>query len=446
MNNKNEYIVTCIKLDESGKGVVKVAGKMYSVANILPNEKVKIKLIKDGKHLDAVLDKIMISSKDRVKPECKYYDKCGGCQLQHMTIDAHNQFKEDVVKKEVGRYGKVNHLISMDVPYYYRNKIHSTFASFKGNKIVTGIYEEYSHKVIKVDKCIIQSEKADPILLSLRDFAKSFKLSIYNEKTNKGFLRHALIRVGEHSKEVMLVLVTTSHIFPSKNNFIKALLKKHPEITTVVMNINNKKTSMVLGEREIILYGKGFIKDTLCDLDFYISPKSFYQVNYKQTEKLYQKALKFADLKGNEVCIDAYSGIGTISLIAAKKAKRVIGVELNREAFKNSIKNAKINKIKNVDFYNEDAGEFMVKLSKEKAKIDTVFMDPPRAGSDQKFLDSVIKLSPKKVVYISCNPITQNRDLKYLVDRNYEVKKIQPVDMFPWTAHVECVVLLQRKI
>lgn len=240
----------------------------------------------------------------------------------------------------------------------------------------------------------------------------------------------------------MVVLVLASHIFPSKNNFIKALLKKHPEITTIVMNVNSKKTSMVLGEREQVMYGKGFIEDTLCGKVFRISPKSFYQINAVQTEVLYGKAIELADLKGKETIIDAYCGIGTIGIIASSHVNKVIGVELNRDAVKDAITNAKRNKVNNIYFYNQDAGEFMNQMAAKKQSVDVVFLDPPRSGSTEEFMNSMILLNPKKVVYISCNPATLERDLAYLVKRGYEVKKAIPVDMFPGTEHVESIVLM----
>lgn len=254
-----------------------------------------------------------------------------------------------------------------------------------------------------------------------------------------------MVRRGFKSGEIMVILVLGSPILPSKNNFVKALRKEHPEITTVVLNVNDKKTSMVLGEKEKPIYGTGFIKDELCGCTFRISPKSFYQVNPVQTEILYNTAIEYAGLKGKETIIDAYCGIGTISLIAAKHVKKVIGVELNKDAVKDAKINAKENHITNAEFRQGDAGEFMVKMAENDQKADVVFMDPPRAGSDVKFLSSVVKLNSKKVVYISCGPDTLARDLKYLTKHGYQVKRIQPVDMFPFCDHCETVVLLERK-
>lgn len=383
-----------------------------------------------------------IEEKYRVKPPCPYYDKCGGCQIQHMSYEGQSKFKQAKVQELLGSFCKVNDILTMEDPYYYRNKVHSTFSYNKKGEIIAGIYRENTHDVINIDKCMIQDSKADEIIGTIKDFMKSFKMKPYDEDTGEGFLRHVLIKRGFSTGQVMVVLVVSSKIFPGKNNYIKALVKKHPEISTIIMNINNRKTSVVLGNEEAILYGKGYIEDILCGVKFQISAKSFYQVNPIQTEILYNKAIEMAKLKGNETVIDAYCGIGTIGLIVSSKVKNVIGVEVNNDAVKDAIRNAKQNNIKNAYFYNDDAGDFMVELASENKKIDLVIMDPPRSGSDEKFLSSLVKLSPEKVVYISCNPETQKRDLEYLVKKGYKVREIQPVDMFPQTTHVECVVLM----
>ena len=360
-------------------------------------------------------------------------------------------YNEQLTKKQghvihlLKEYGKVHDIIGMEDPYHYRNKVHAVFDRLRDGTIISGSYEEKSHRVVAIDECMIENKLADEIIGSIRDLCKSFKIRIYDEDTGYGLLRHVLIRVGQKTGQVMVVLVVANPILPSKNNFVKALRKLHPEISTVVLNVNDKKTSMVLGERDIVLYGKGFIEDVLCGLTFRISPKSFYQVNPVQTEVLYNKAIELAGLTGKERVIDAYCGIGTIGMIASKHAKEVIGVELNKDAVRDAIINAKRNDVKNIRFYNQDAGKFMVGMAKEGEKADVVFMDPPRSGSDEAFLSSVVKLSPEKIVYISCNPETMARDLKYLYRNGYQGKDIYPVDMFPYTGHVETVMLMSRK-
>ena len=333
----------------------------------------------------------------------------------------------------------------MDDPFYYRNKVHAVFDRDKKGNIICGTYEAKTHKVVPIEECMIEDKISQEIIRTIRDMLKSFRIKTYDEDTGYGLLRHVLVRRGFSTDEIMVVLVIGSPIFPSKNNFVKALRKKYPQITTVVLNVNDKKTSMVLGERDIVIYGKGYIRDTLCGCTFRISPKSFYQVNPVQTEVLYNTAMDYAELTGKETVIDAYCGTGTIGLIAAKNAKKVIGVELNKDAVKDARINAKENGITNAEIYAGDAGRFMVDMASKNQKADVVFMDPPRAGSDEKFLSSVIKLGPKRVVYVSCNPETLARDLKYLTRHGYQAVKIQPVDNFPFCDHIETVVKLVRK-
>ena len=377
--------------------------------------------------------------------KCKITKKCGGCQFQGMAYQEQLKRKQKQEEKLLGRFCKVNPIIGMDQPYYYRNKVHAVFDRDRKGNIISGTYREGTHQVVAVEDCLIEDEKSQEIIRTIRGMLKSFKIKTYDENTGYGLLRHVLVRRGFATGEIMVVLVLGSPILPSKNNFVKALRKEHPEITTVVLNVNNKKTSMVLGEKEKTIYGPGYIRDVLCGCTFRISPKSFYQVNPVQTEVLYQTAIRFADLRGKETVIDAYCGIGTIGLIAAKYAKKVIGVELNQDAVRDARMNAKENSITNVRIYQGDAGRFMVEMAEEKQKADVVFMDPPRAGSDERFLSSLVRLAPIKVVYVSCNPQTLARDLKYLVKQGYEVRKIQPVDMFPFCDHCETVCFLTRK-
>lgn len=377
--------------------------------------------------------------------KCNISKKCGGCQFQGIPYKEQLKKKQKKEQSLLGAYGKVCSIIGMENPYYYRNKVHAVFDRDRKGNIISGIYEEGTHRVVPVENCLIEDEKSQEIIRTIRGMLKSFKIRTYDEDTGYGLLRHVLIRRGFSTGEIMVVLVTGSPIFPSKNNFVKVLRKAHPEITTVVLNVNDRQTSMVLGDREKPIFGPGFIKDRLCGCMFRISPKSFYQVNPVQTEILYQTAIDYASLTGKETVIDAYCGIGTIGLIAAKKAGKVIGVELNKEAVKDARINAKENKITNAAFYQGDAGRFMVEMAAKGEKADVVFMDPPRAGSAERFLSSVVKLSPKKVIYISCNPETLARDLKYLTKHHYKVEKIQPVDMFPFCDHVETVCSLSRK-
>lgn len=385
--------------------------------------------------------------KEKAPAVCPVTKKCGSCAYQGVPYGEQLKKKKKEAARLLKPYCEVKGILGMDNPYEYRNKVHAVFARQKNGNIISGTYEANSHRVVMVDSCMIENQKADEIIRSIRNLVKSFKIKIYDEDTGYGLLRHVLVRVGHHSGQIMVVLVLASPIMPGKNNFVKALLKLHPEITTIVVNVNDKRTSMVLGDKEKAIYGKGYIEDTLCGLKFRISPKSFYQINTQQTEVLYQKAMKLADLRGKERILDAYCGIGTIGMAAAKHAKEVIGVELNPDAVKDAIANAKANGVKNICFYQNDAGKFMAQMAAEEGKgaIDVVFMDPPRTGSDEAFMSSVVKLAPKKVVYVSCNPETLARDLGYFTKHGYEAKEAWAVDMFPWTGSIETVVGLQRK-
>ena len=428
-----------------------------------------------------------IKSAERADAVCPYAKKCGGCDYQGMPYEKQLKEKQAYVQKQVGNFCKVLPILGMDEPYHYRNKVHAVFdiekkrgsrPGARGNGkaangkqgngkngrlaakpapggIISGVYKAGTHEVINIDACQIEDELSSAIIRDIRGLLHSFKIKTYDEDTGYGLLRHVLVRRGFHSGEVMVVLVLGSPVLPSKNHFVKALRELHPEISTVIVNVNDKRTSMVLGDKESVIYGKGYIEDTLCGCTFRISPKSFYQVNPVQTEILYGKAIAYAALTGNETVVDAYCGTGTIGIIAAKSAKKVIGVELNRDAVRDAVKNAKCNNVKNIDFYNADAGQFMVEMAEYRAdaktgekngadEVDVVFMDPPRAGSDEAFLSSVVTLAPKRVVYVSCNPETLARDLLYLTKHGYRAQECQPVDMFPWTKHVEAVVLLSK--
>jgi 23S rRNA (uracil1939-C5)-methyltransferase len=377
------------------------------------------------------------------KKICRAFGECGGCQMLHLPYKKQLKRKMKETAKLLEPYVRLEEIIGMEQPEHYRNKVNAAFTHDRQGKPLSGVYKEGTHYIIPIKKCILENEKADAIIATIRELLPSFKIKTYDEDRGYGLLRHVMVRIGQSTGQIMVVLVLSSPILPSKNNFVKALLERHPEITTIVTNINERKTSMVLGENGQVIYGKGYIEDVLCGITFRISPKSFYQVNAVQTEKLYKKAVEYAGLTGKEVVLDAYCGIGTIGMVAAGKADRVIGVELNEDAIKDAAANAKRNKIKNIDFYQKDAGEFMIQLAEQGEHIDTVFMDPPRTGSDEIFLDSLVKLKPKKVVYISCNPETLARDLKYMTKRGYWVTKGVCLDMFPFCGHVECVIMMQ---
>ncbi len=387
--------------------------------------------------------KRMNQNKDEKK--CPAMGRCGGCKWICESYEKQLAVKEKQLKELCGKYVKFDKIIGMENPYHYRNKVHAVFGEDRRHNIISGTYEEKSHRIVPIDSCLLDDERSDAIILTVRKLLKSFKIRPYNEDTGYGLFRHVLVRSGRYTGQVMVVLVLASPVMPSKNNFVKALLKEHPEITTIVLNVNGRGTSMVLGEKETVLYGKGYIEDTLCGKTFRISAQSFYQVNPIQTTNLYNKAMEFAGLTGKEKVLDAYCGTGTIGIIASDKAKEVIGVELNRAAVRDAKINAKANNVSNISFYEKDAGQFMVQLAQQQVPVDVVIMDPPRAGSDEAFLNSLCKLKPEKVVYISCNPETLARDLQYLTKKDYKVVRGVGVDMFPWTNHVEVVCVLTRK-
>jgi 23S rRNA (uracil1939-C5)-methyltransferase len=379
------------------------------------------------------------------KSLCPVSKKCGGCQLLDMPYSQQLTLKKKQLEETLKGICKVQTVIGMEQPFHYRNKVHAVFDRDRRGNIISGIYQENTHIVVPVEKCLIEDEKADEIIGTIRGMLKSFKIRTYDEDTGYGLLRHVLIRKGFQSGEIMVVLVTASPVFPSKNNFIKALRERHPEITTIVQNINGRGTSMVLGDREQVLYGKGYITDQLCGCTFRISSKSFYQVNPVQTEKLYNLAIELAGLTGKETVLDAYCGIGTIGIIASRKAGQVIGVELNQDAVRDAVNNAKLNQISNIRFYCNDAGRFMVNMAERGDRADVVIMDPPRSGSTEEFMDSIKKMGADKLVYISCNPETLARDLRYMKNLGYRVDgNAVGVDMFAETYHVETVVLLSK--
>ena len=377
-------------------------------------------------------------------PICPVYKKCGGCQLQNMSYPDQLRYKQGKVIGLLGKYCRVSDIVGMDEPYHYRNKVQAAFGRDRRG-IISGVYQSSSHRIVPIDSCLIEDKKADEVIVTVRKLMASFKLEPFNDNTLRGFMRHVLVKSSFKTGQLMVVLVTGTAVFPCKNDFIAALRQAHPEITTIVQNINDRFTNLVLGKRSILLFGEGKIEDELMGCRFRISPKSFYQINPIQTEKLYSLAMDSLRLTGKETVLDAYCGTGTIGIVAAKRgAKKVIGVELNPDAVVDAKENAALNNIENIEFICGDAGDFIMRLAQERVHLDAVIMDPPRAGSTVQFMRAVTKLAPDRVVYVSCNPETLSRDLNYLTKHGYKATKITPVDMFPHTSHVESVVLLER--
>ena len=436
----------CIDISSEGKGVVKDGKDIIFCDGLFPGENADIEILyqRAGVYFGKVR-KLYNLSKDRIQPKCKVCSSCGGCQYQQLDYKAQLEAKKSRVENALKRIAhietKVNDCIGMDNPYYYRNKIQMPYGKDKKGRVYYGFYRQNSHDIIPIKECVIEDKRGASILWDIKELVKEMNIPVYNEDNGKGILRYVLIRTSYHYDELMVVLVVSKLNFPGQRNFIDALVKKHPEITTIVGNENPRHTNVVLGIKEKVLYGKGFIKDSILGLTFEISASSFYQVNPVQVEVLYKTALDLIDINKNEVVLDAYSGVGTIGLIASKNAKKVISVEINKDANKNAIENAKRNNINNIEFYCDDASEF---INKYNGDIDIVIMDPPRKGSDNKFLSAILNRKPKKVIYISCGPETLARDLEYL-SKDYDVTYVQPVDMFPMTAHVETVVLLHTK-
>ena len=375
---------------------------------------------------------------------CPISTRCGGCQLSHMTYTQQLRHKEDKVRKLLHGLCDVEPIIGMEDPFHYRNKVHAVVSEDRKGLPFSGVYAPGTHRVVPVQSCLIEDLRADRIIQTIVGMLPRYKLRIYNENTHRGFLRHILVRTANATGQIMVVLVATGMEFPGGKAFVAELLEKHPEITTVVLNVNTRETSMVLGTKEKVLHGPGYLEDELCGKRFRISPQSFYQVNARQTEVLYRKAIEYAALTGKETLLDAYCGTGTIGLCASDGAKQLIGVELNADAVRDARENARLNNVRNARFICDDAGRFMVRMAAEGGRLDRLIMDPPRAGSDEKFLSAVLTLQPETIVYVSCNPETLARDAAFLVKGGYRAVKAVPVDMFPCTDHVETVVLFSK--
>ncbi len=373
---------------------------------------------------------------------CPVYKKCGGCQLD-VLYPQQVSYKQRTVTNLLGRFHRVEPIIAAEEPLHYRCKASSAIGYSRG-RVISGIWQSSTQRMAAIDACALEDERAAVIVAAIKELLPQFKLRTYDERSKDGFLRFVTIRIGRQSGEILVALGTGAGIFPEKKNFARALVKKCPDVTTVVQCVSTDRLNLVLGREETVLYGPGYITDRLCSYDFRISARSFFQINPAQTEKLYAKAVEFAGLDGSQTVIDAYCGVGTIGIIASAKAKKVIAAEVNGDAVRNARENLRANGIKNVEVIKADAGQFMTALAAEGEHIDVVFTDPPRAGCSREFITALTRLAPEKIVYVSCNPETQARDLEQLVRSGYKVKKIQPIDMFPFTRHIETICLLMR--
>ena len=443
--NNDPIVVKCVDFTFDGQGLCKDNNnRVYFIPSLLIDEEAEIEVLYHKKDFEVgKIKKILKFSPFRIKPLCNCSTACGGCSFQNLLYEKELEYKKKTALKTLTQIGHVkvsnSTIIGMDDPTYYRNKIQVPYGYDKQKRLVYGFYKMKSHDIIPITECVIEDKAHVSILKDIKILMESMKITPYNEDIDKGIIRHILLRVGKVSKEIMLVIVTREKNFPSKSNFVKEIKKLHPEITTIVQNINERKTNVILGEKEEVLYGKGFIYDSLLGINFKISSKSFYQVNHDQCEKLYSLALSKAALTKEDEIVDLYCGIGTISLIASKYVKNVIGVEIVKEAIIDAKNNAKLNNINNANFICDDASNFLMKKA-----YDCVFIDPPRKGLDSKVIKALMNSHPKKIVYISCDVGTLARDLD-LLRKNYDVKSIDFVDMFPRTYHVETVALLEIK-
>ena len=450
LSKNKEYIVDIVDIGQGGVGIGKYEGFTVFVDGGLVQDKIKVKITKSKKNY-AVGDIVEIIEKSpfRVERKCsESLRQCGGCQIQELDYQKQLDVKTNEVKQVISRIGKLDDVVihdtlGMEHPFRYRNKAQFPIQK-KDNMPVIGFYKKKSHDLISTDECIIQHEVNDKIIKIIKTYIRAYNVSIYDEKTHKGLLRHLVTKVGFTTGEVMIVLVANGKKLPYLKELASVLKENIPGFKTLVVNVNTQKTNVILGKENIVAYGDGMIRDYIGELVFEISPLSFFQVNPLQTEVLYNKALEYANLGENDTVFDIYCGIGTISLFLAQKAKKVYGIEIVEDAIKDAKRNAKINNIDNVEFYVGKAEEVVPKMYKEGKRANVVVVDPPRKGCDEKVLDTIVSMEPDRVVYVSCNPSTLARDLAYLNERGYKCHEIQPVDMFPHSVHVENVAWLSR--
>ena len=452
MNNipvkKNEeYVVEILDNGFGGEGIAKIEGFTIFIPNAIKGEKCEILIVKVlTSHAYGKLLKIIQASPERVEVDCSTYKRCGGCDLRHMTYDNTLELKKNAVQSLVNKSLKqkveAEKTIGMENPFYYRNKAQYPLGLDKDGNPACGIFAQRTHTIIPIDKCFIQTEISQEIAKTILEFIKENNISVYNEENQTGLFRHIVVKVGKYTNEVMCILVINGKNFPKEEKLVELLCNKHKNIRTIVKNINDKNTNVILGRENINLYGDGYIEDKLGDYTFKISPLSFYQINPVQAERLYNIAIESANLNKEDILFDLYCGIGTIGIFASKYVKKVYGIEIVEQAIKDAKENAKMNDIQNIDFIVGDVEQAFDELINKKNIIPTaIIVDPPRKGLDDRTIENIIKVRPKRLVYISCNPATMVRDLAKLED-TYTITKIQPVDMFPYTKHVECVVAM----
>ncbi|WPC41620.1 23S rRNA (uracil(1939)-C(5))-methyltransferase RlmD [Clostridium sp. JS66] len=452
INKNEEYDMNITGMGYEGEGVGKINDFTVFVPGALLNERVKVKIVKVNKNFAfAKLVEVIEASEHRTEPVCSIYKRCGGCQLQHYSYQAQLDFKKQRVKDCIERIGKLkiselilHDTIGMNDPYRYRNKVQLPVGE-KSGEVNIGFYAQRTHEIINMDTCNIQHEAADEVLKLIKSWMKKYNIKPYNEQLHTGTIRHIMVRKAFKTNEVMVVVVTRSNELTHKEELVEMLLESKENIVSIIQNVNSKKTNVILGIECITLWGKDNISDYIGDFKFNISPLSFFQVNPVQTEILYNKALQYASLTGNETVFDAYCGTGTISLFLSQRAKKVYGIEIVPQAIENAKINAKQNNINNAEFIVGESEKVIPELIKSGVKADVVVVDPPRKGCEKKLLEAMAEMAPERIVYVSCDPGTLARDLNILDELGYKTVDVQPVDMFPQTSHVETVVKLYRK-
>lgn len=446
---KNDRTTVYIEdLTHDGNGVAKIDGYPLFIQGALPGETAEVHVLKTLKNYGfAKVVEIITKSPDRVDAPCVYFTQCGGCQLQHLSYEGQLKWKQNMVENVMKRLGKIDAPVhpvkGMDEPWHYRNKSQIPFAQNVAGQIVAGFYKTKSHEIVDMERCLIQTGEADTVMADLKREIALLGVRPYDEKSHQGMLRHVIVRKGRATGEVMVVLVTKSKKFPQASAVVEKIQALMPNVTSIVQNVNGQKTNVIFGDETFTLWGKDTIEDTIGNVRFEISARSFYQVNPVQTEVLYKQALDYAKLTGNERVIDAYCGIGSISLFLAQKAGHVMGVEIVEQAIEDAKRNAELNGFTNTYFEAGPAEEVIPRWYKEGKEADVLVVDPPRKGCDEALLNTIIEQKPKRVVYVSCNPATLARDLRILEDGGYKTQEVQPVDMFPHTTHCECCAWLE---
>lgn len=450
LKKNEEYNVKIIDTGFQGEGIAKIDGVVIFIPGAIEGEEVKIKILKvTSSCCYAKLLEIINPAECRKEADCDTFSKCGGCSLRHIDYEKTVEMKkfsvETTLKKALKREIKVEEVIKMDKPFYYRNKLQYPIGEDDQGNPVMGVFAERTHRIIPTKNCKIQNELCQKIANSIFEFIVNNKIPVYNEKNLKGIFRHLVIRIGRKTNEVMVTLVVNDFKIPMQEQLVKELTEKYPEIKTIVKNLNNKNTNVILGNKCENIYGEGYIYDFLGDKKFKISPLSFYQVNPIQTEKLYSKAVEYANLTGQETVFDLYCGIGTIGIFASDNVKKLYGIETIPQAIEDAKQNAKLNNIENSEFFVGDVEKTLPEFIKERnIKPDVVFVDPPRKGCDKTALETLLAIEPKRIVYVSCNPATLGRDLAIL-EQKYDLKKLAICDMFPFTSHCEVISVLKLK-